>query len=174
LAVFFVVLLKIYKMKEKKVINGNWVVAALLVVIGIIIYFGIQPKESETALKEEDKVVKLDSIMLFQQKVDEFMHTPENYLIDYYTYVNTKEWQKMEAISNKRFDAQQLEDTFSNTTITGLKIFETIREGKEVAIVKAVVSFKKATGDIETKELSVRLELATDYVTWIISPFTSY
>lgn len=160
-------------MKEKKVINGNWVVAILLAVFGVIIYFGIQPKESETVLKEEIKPVKLEHITTLQQKENDF-NLPENYLIDFYELTNSKNWEKLATISQIGWDKQKLEDYLSQNVIKGFKIIKIDKQGKHVTYIKANVTFEKFTGELQTKEVNVLLEASTDFTLWRVAPLTTY
>jgi hypothetical protein len=159
---------------EKKALNKREKqIGAVLLIITAFVIMAILPEDKtpEPTNKQAVEVVPFYTI-----PNPDWIHTPENYVINFYRSINDKNWNKLSTISNGEFyeDPERVASQFQTMNIKGLKIIDTKKESKALAYVKAHITYTKSTEEIQTKEVDIRLELLDDFQTWIISPYTTF
>lgn len=160
---------------KKEIQLSTSVIIAVSVVIILGLVFLLPDSGNEAAKKEPTKTVikqDLKPVESIEKKQNDY-YIPENYAIDFYNGINKKDWSKLSEISNN-FTAKKLKETFDFFDIKGFKILSVQKNSKTVSNIIGIVSYTNVTNELKTKDVSIRMELANDYKTWLISPLTVY
>lgn len=156
--------------KEKN--KANTLVVILITLMSFGIYYLLSDNDA-LEVKKQATIAKVEPVMDIQKKENDY-NTPENYLLDFYNYQNAKNWKDLTQISLKRYSEEELKNILQYRTVVGLKINKIEKPSKILALAHCTITYKEVTNKVVTKNITARLELATNFVDWIVSPLTTF
>ncbi|MCI2229568.1 hypothetical protein MC378_10350 [Polaribacter sp. MSW13] len=158
---------------KQELTKNQKTIGTIILIIAIVFLYKFYQSENAPAEKVVAKEIKIAPFFTMQQNEDE-LYTPENYLLDYYANVNTKDWNYLLKHSLRQYNLDYLQGHFETKEFVGVKILSTEKMGKELAYVKTNVTYINAVNDTIAVQVNAHLQLATDYKTWIVAPLTVF
>lgn len=146
------------------------------IIILIAVVFLYQFFQSEKAINDQVVLISKKEVTPFftLQKNENGLYTPENYLLDYYSNINNKNWDYVLKHSLKQYNKDFIKGQFSYKELKGVEVVSVEKENKEMALVSANITFVNSKNDTISKRINAQLQLAKDYQTWIVSPLTVF
>lgn len=147
-------------------------ISTVILIIAVVFLYNFYQSENKPTVKEAKQVVVAPFFTMQQNETG--FYTPENYLLDFYKNINSKDWNYILKHSLKQYNLDRLKADFSSKNFLGIKILSTEKRGKEMAFIAADITYVNTANDTISKRVNAQLQLATDYKTWIVAPLTVF